>query len=79
VIVFAKSKLAPLQKLTIPRLELLAAVEAVKIDQMLKKELEIQLEPSTFWADSMLVLQYISNESKRFKTFVPNRIANIYS
>ncbi|XP_064642839.1 uncharacterized protein LOC135497072 [Lineus longissimus] len=52
--VFAKSKLAPLNRLTVPRLELLAAVEAVKIDQMLRQELDIPITSSTFWTDSML-------------------------
>jgi hypothetical protein len=78
-IVFAKSKLAPLSKVTIPCLELLAAVEAVKIYQMLRRELDIPLATSTFWTDSMLVLQFINNESRRHKTFVANRIAYICS
>jgi hypothetical protein len=31
-----------------------------------------------FWTDSMAVLQYINNESKRFQTFVANRLAAIH-
>ena len=30
-----------------------------------------------FWSDSMVVLQYIANERRRFHTFVANRIAEI--
>jgi hypothetical protein len=52
MIVFAKSKLSPLQQVTIPRLELLAAVEAVKVDQLLKREFEIPLGQSTFWSET---------------------------
>ena len=40
---FAKSRLAPIKKLTIPRLELTSAVLATKHDEMLRKELQIHL------------------------------------
>ncbi|XP_051784726.1 uncharacterized protein LOC127528327, partial [Erpetoichthys calabaricus] len=72
-----KSRVAPLKQVTIPRLELTAAVVAVKMDKMLKGELQMPLEESTFWTDSTTVLKYISNESTRFKTFVANRISVI--
>ncbi|XP_051785417.1 LOW QUALITY PROTEIN: uncharacterized protein LOC127528741, partial [Erpetoichthys calabaricus] len=68
-----KSRVAPLKQATIPRLELTAAVVAVKMDKMLKSELQMPLEESTFWTESITVLKYISNESTRFKTFVANR------
>lgn len=38
-----KSRVAPLKQITIPRMELTAAMVAVKIDRMLKKELEVPL------------------------------------
>ena len=52
-----KSRLAPLKTMTIPRLELSAAVMAVQMDQMLRRELRTDVHGSTFWTDSMLVLQ----------------------
>ncbi|XP_051786110.1 uncharacterized protein LOC127528851 isoform X2 [Erpetoichthys calabaricus] len=72
-----KLRVAPLKQITIPRLELTAAVVAVKMDKMFKGELQMPLEESTFWTDSTMVLKYISNESTRFKTFVANRISVI--
>ena len=44
----SKSRLAPLKTTTIPKLELAAAVEATKLDNMLRKELEIPLMESIF-------------------------------
>ena len=73
-----KTRLAPLKTITIPRLELSAAVVAVRMDQMLRRELRLQVQGSTFWTDSMLVLQYVGNQSKRFQTFVANRVATIH-
>ncbi|XP_038060160.1 uncharacterized protein LOC119731170 [Patiria miniata] len=50
----------------------------VKMDQMLRRELRVQVKGSTFWTDSTVVLQYISNQSKRLQTFVANRVATIH-
>lgn len=72
-----KARVTPLKAVTIPRLELTAAVLATKVDAMLKEELTIQLEDSVFWTDSTAVLKYLNNEDKRFHTFVANRIATI--
>ena len=39
--------------------------------------MDIELEPSQFWTDSTIVLQYIFNQERRFHTFVANRVAEI--
>ncbi len=75
--VMGKSRVAPLKQITIPRMELTAAVVAAKMDRMLKQELQLQLEDSVFWTDSLTVLQCIENEASRFKTFVANRVSFI--
>ena len=62
---------------TIPRLELMAAVLAVQINIMLQCELRMSVDETYFWTDSMIVIHYIRNRNKRFKTFVANRIAMI--
>ena len=76
--VMAKSRLAPLKTMTIPRLELAAATLAVKVDGALQRELDLILEKSVFWTDSTIVLCYINNASKRFLTYVANRVAVIH-
>ena len=75
--VLAKTRLAPIKQTTIPRLELLAAVVAVQLEVVLRRELRISIDRSIFWSDSMIVLQYVKNRTKRFQTFVANRVARI--
>ena len=72
-----KARVAPLKQTMIPRLELTAAVLAIRIDKMLRKELQLMLEKSVFWTDSTTVLKYIANETKRFHTFEANRASVI--
>lgn len=69
--------MAPLKQVTIPRLELTAAVLAVRVDTMFRTELQFPLEKSGFWTDSTSVLKYIRNEDKIFQTFVANRVSTI--
>jgi len=73
-----KSRLASLRPMTVPRLELSAAVLAIQLDQIVREELEIPISRLTFWPDPTCVLQYIRNQSKRFHTFVANRLSVIH-
>ncbi|KAL7843912.1 hypothetical protein SRHO_G00224510 [Serrasalmus rhombeus] len=76
-LVMGKSRVAPLKLMTTPRLELTAAVLATRIDRMLATELQLHLEPSVFWTDSTTVLKYETNDTRRFHTFVANRVNTI--
>ena len=64
-LVMAKSRVTPTKSITIPRLELTAAVVAAKVANFLKKELKYKDIKEYFWTDSKIVLGYIANESKR--------------
>ena len=74
----AKSRLAPIRPMSIPRLELAAAVVAVQMDQLLRSEIRMPLCESVFYTDSKIVLQYIKNTRLRLQTFVANRVAIIH-
>ncbi|XP_060566919.1 uncharacterized protein LOC132725749 [Ruditapes philippinarum] len=76
--VIGKSRVAPMKQITVPRLELTTATVAVRTDKMLKSEIDIKLDESVFWTDSMAVLRFIENSSARFQTFVANRLSVIH-
>ena len=48
------------------------------MDKAIRMELELDIRRVTFWTDSMIVLNYIKNETRRFHTYVSNRIAEIH-
>ena len=72
-----KSRLAPIKSTSIPRLELEAATLAAKLNKMMLSELNKPKWKTFLWTDSMTVLYMINNSSKRFPTFVANRLAKI--
>lgn len=76
--IVGKCRVAPFKPvLTIPRLELVAAVLSVQLATRLRRELPFTYV-EYFWTDSTIVLGYIKNESARFKVFVANRVQMIH-
>ena len=69
-----KAHVAPLKPVTVPRLEMTAAVIAVKVAFMIRNEVEFYLDCIVFWCDATVVLLYINNTSSRYKSFVANRL-----
>ncbi|XP_013386926.1 uncharacterized protein LOC106156278 [Lingula anatina] len=76
-LVMGKSKVAPSKPVTVPRLELSAAVMSIKVGTFLAKELEYEDITHVYWTDSKVVLGYVNNDAKRFHVFVANRIQQI--
>lgn len=75
--VLGKARLAPQPALTIPRLELCAAVLAVEIAEVIAEEIDHQLDSISFYTDSKVILGYIHNQSRRFYVYVNNRVQRI--
>ena len=65
------------ERRTVPRMELLAAVLAVRLDEFLRRELTLHVIKSCFWSDSTATLYSIRNRKKRFPVFVANRLVEI--
>ena len=72
-----KSRVVPKKFISMPRLELNAAVLSVKMACLLKKELKLEEIKEWFWTDSRVVIGYIKNDSRRFKTFLANPVQQI--
>ena len=53
--VMGKSRLAPLKPMTIPRMELSAAVLFTRLDKLILDEIQYTIDSSVFWTDSMCV------------------------
>ena len=77
--VAAKSRVAPLKELTIPRLELQAAVLASRLCKSIENEVRIPLQESILFTDSEIVLAWIRNQGRRLKPFVSSRVGEIQS
>ncbi|XP_033646408.1 uncharacterized protein LOC117305638 [Asterias rubens] len=77
--VAAKSRVAPLKALTIPRLELQAALLATRLYASVVRETSNEFERAIFLSDSVIVLSWIRGQSRQYKSFVANRVAEIQS
>ena len=74
--VFSKSRLSTLKNqglITIPRLELQAAVLAVRLKNKKLDEKDIKIDSIRFWTDSQITLSYIKNLSRKFPVYIMNR------
>ena len=76
-LVMAKSHNAGFGQSTILRLELAAALDAVKLSRLIRQELDLQSAPCFFWTDSTIVLQSLRADTKKFSTFPRNRLQRI--
>ncbi|GFW59840.1 uncharacterized protein TNCV_2917221 [Trichonephila clavipes] len=76
-LITSKSRVAPIKSLTIPRLELCAAVLLAKLVKRVVAALQLETAELYLWSDSMIVLEWLRKEPMDLKTFVQNRVAKI--
>ncbi|XP_070134695.1 uncharacterized protein [Drosophila bipectinata] len=75
--VCAKTKCAPMRTMSIPRLELQAAVLGTRVMNTVKEEHGVDISETVLWTDSKTVLKWIGSTHRRYKQFVGNRVAEI--
>lgn len=79
-LIISKSKVAPSKPITIPRLELCAALMLTKLMKYVLTSIrhhQFDQIDTFFWCDSQVVLHWINGDSNKWKTFVSNRIGKI--
>ena len=75
--IIGKARVTPTKPVSIPRLELQAALLGSRLAATVEEEMDLEVEKKNYWTDSSTVLQWLRSEPRKFKTFVANRLAEI--
>lgn len=75
-LLLAKNRIAPVKEVTIPRLELMAAVVGVRLVKYVETELKLFSVKKILWSDAKCVLYWIKNDKPK-PVFVENRLKEI--
>ncbi|XP_051176505.1 uncharacterized protein LOC127291418 [Leptopilina boulardi] len=76
-IIISKSRVAPLKPISVPRLELQAALLGSRLARSIEAEHTIKADRRVFWSDSRTVLAWIKTNPKIYHTFVAHRLGEI--
>ena len=76
-LVMAKTRVAPLKPLSIPRLELQAAVLGARLSSAVLQHHSFDCYKSVLWSDSQTALSWIRADARCYKPFVAHRVGEI--
>ena len=75
--IIGKTRVSPMKPVSIPRLELQAALYGSRIKQTIEKEHDIKFSEVFMWSDSTTVLQWLRSADQKHPVFIANRVAEI--
>ena len=74
--VLGKARVAPMKVMTVPKLELQAALLAARLKREFCRALTVTVDKVFMWTDSTIVLQWINSLNKH-PIFIANRVSEI--
>ncbi|KAM8714781.1 hypothetical protein ACLKA7_001185 [Drosophila subpalustris] len=77
MLLIGKTKCAPLKMLSMPRLELQAAVLGTRLKNLILASHIVNVDSVTLWSDSRTVIAWIRSDHRQYKQFVAHRISEI--
>jgi len=69
MLLIAKTRVAPVKKMTISRLELCGALLLAELTNALLQSININIQSVNLWSDSIITLHWIGSDPARWLTF----------
>ncbi|XP_058122825.1 uncharacterized protein LOC131293780 [Anopheles ziemanni] len=75
----SRSRLAPIEEVTLPRLELQGALLLARLYAKIKDAFGTRISQTRWWTDSQVVLAWIRSDNTKWGVYVKNRVEKIHA